>query len=1110
VSAADRGTLEAAEAERRALFERLLAEEGLASADAAGPTRRPDPAAPAALSFAQQRLWFLEQFDPGGAAYNVPGALRLAGPLDAGALRRALESLVRRHAVLGTVFASTADGPVQRPGASAELGWTEEDWTGRADAGAPAALATWLAAEAAAPFDLAHGPLLRARLLRLAPDDHVLALTMHHCVADQWSLGILAAEMAAFYEAERTGRPAGLPDLRVQYADFAVWQRAWGESAACRAQIEWWRRRLADLAPLELPVDFPRETKTSAEAGTHRFAVPAGVRAGLERVAREEGATVFMALLAVFLAQLHRSTGQRDLAVGTPVAGRSRPETAGLIGFFTNTLVVRAAFEGEPDFRGWLRVVRAACVEAYAHQDAPFELLVEALQPPRELDRNPWFDALFVVQERRPDPRLSGLQASYLPTEIPAAKFDLTLTALDGADGGWECWIEYRRGLFSPESAARMAGHFGNLAAAAAAEPGRPLLDLAMLSAAERRQVLVEFNATDRTYADEPLAHRRFEAHADRRPADLAVVDAGERLTYAALEARANRLARHLQRLGVGPESIVGLCLDRTLDMVVGVLGVLKAGGCYLPLDPGYPAERLEYMLADAGASVVVVHAETRGVGLAPAGAARLDLDADATPLERESPERPPCGARGDNLLYLIYTSGSTGRPKGVALTHAALTNLLCWHWETMLTGVRGLLFASLSFDASFHELFSVLGAGGELHVASDEIRRDPAALAAYVAREQIAKVNLPVVVLQRLAADAADAAPPPPSLREVTTTGEALVITPPMIPLFRRLPGCALHNHYGPSETHVVTAYRFPGPPDRLRPPPPIGRPVANTQAYVVDRRGHPVPIGVPGELFFGGANLGRNYHRRPELTAERFVPNPYGSEAGARLYRTGDLARWRPDGNLEFLGRLDEQVKIRGFRVEPGEVESVLTKHPAIAAAAVAARERAGEKCLVAYVVRRPGVAWDLAELRGFLGGQLPEYMVPSAFVELAALPLTPSGKVDRRALPAPEAGLLARDAAYVAPESDAERLIAEIWSELLGVPRIGLDDNFFHLGGHSLLATRLVARIRARTTLELPLRALFERPTLRGAVAALAALAGDRATLEEVARTVREVEG
>jgi amino acid adenylation domain-containing protein len=1097
-------------AQRRALIDRLLADEGIANALPAGPAPRPIPGSSAPLSFAQQRLWFLEQFEPGSAAYNVPGALRLSGPLEGAALRQALERLTDRHEVLRTVFSGTADGPVQSPLSSLPPEWNEEDWAGRPVEAKTAELAVRLADEACRPFDLVRGPLLRARLIRLDPETHVLALTLHHIVADQWSLALLAAEMAAYYREAAGGAPAGLAPLPLQYADFSGWQRKWAEGEACRRQVESWRQGLAGLTPVEYPADFPRPAQSEPRAEVGRFAIAPADRAALEALAAAEGATPFMALLAVFMVQLHRASGARDVAAGTPVTGRARPETAPLIGFFTNTLVIRAAVRGEPTFREWLREIRRTCLAAFAEQDAPFELLVEALQPPRELDRNPWFDAMFVVQEARPVPSLPGVRAEYLPTAVAGAKFDLTLTLSPAEDGGWEGAWDYRAALFAPDTVARMGSHFQNLARAAALTPDRSLLDLEILNPAERTQVLRGFNATQRPYAGSPLVQARFEEWVERRPGAAAIADDREILTYAELEARSNRLARRLQRLGVGPDVIVGLCLDRTVDLAVGVLGVLKAGGCYLPLDPAYPRDRVEFMMADAGSPVLVCHAETRGQLTPAAGATVLDLDLDSASLARESAARPPCAALGGHLLYLIYTSGSTGRPKGIALSHGALGNLIRWHLETLPGGVKGLLFASLSFDASFHEMFAVLGSGGELYVASEKVRHDPAALAECVARERIVKVVLPVVMMQQIAADTADPSGTFPALREVVTTGEALVITPAIIEFFRRMPGCVFHNHYGPSETHVVTAYTFSGPPDRLRPPPPIGVPVANTQIRILDRRGHPAAIGVPGELFIGGANLGRAYHGRPELTADKFVPDPYAETPGARLYRTGDLARWLPSGDVEFLGRLDDQVKIRGFRVEPGEVETLLSKHPGIAGAAVAVRERApGDRMLVGYFVRCAGAGFDIAELRAFLGGLLPDYMVPSAYVELDALPLTPSGKVERRSLPAPAAHRLVRDAAYVAPVTEAERLTAEIWSDLLQVPRVGLDDHFFHLGGHSLLAARLVARIRARTTLELPLRAVFAQPTLRGCVAAMASAAGGTDVLETVALTVREAE-
>ncbi|HEY0967630.1 MAG TPA: amino acid adenylation domain-containing protein [Opitutaceae bacterium] len=1103
--------MSSADADRKALLDLLLAEEGLTADPGLALTPRADPAAPGPLSFAQQRLWFLDQFEPGGSAYNVPGALRLKGSLDAGALRWALVALGERQDVLRTVFVAAGDAPVAKLAPGLAPGWREID-LGELPAGErDGVLQAAIRAEAAATFDLVNGPLLRAVLVRLAPEDHALLVTMHHIVSDQWSLGLLTGELAAGYRAATTGT-GGLVRPAVQYADFAAWQRAWSETPACTAQIDYWRKQLAGTIALELPTAGPRPARPSAAGGTVAFTIPADVRMALEKLAQAEGATLFMALLAAFKVLLHRYTEQRDLAVGTPVTGRSRPETAPLIGFFTNTLVLRTAVTGEPNFRDWLRAVRATCLDAYAHQDAPFELLVEALQPARELNRNPFFDVMFVLQTELPSLALPGVTAQFIPTEIPEAKFDLTLTVREAAGGALEGWVEFRKDLFAADAMTRLAGHYRNLVSSAAAMPDAVLLDLPMMDAAERRLVMETFNATDVAYprTGEPLLHALVEAHVDRTPDAPALVDAAELISYAEMERRANRLAHRLRELGVGPDVIVGLSLARTLDMVIGVLGVLKAGGAYLPLDPGYPADRVAYMLDDARAPVLVTHAETRGKLPIPAGVVELDLDLEAERLAALPVTRPTTGVVGANLLYTIYTSGSTGRPKGTTLPHAAMYNLLRWHHANLLNGARGLLFASLSFDVSFHDIFAVLGTGGELHIATEEHRGDVSALVDYLERARIEKIVLPVVVFQQIAADYGDVPARFAALREVTTTGEALILTPAILELCAKLPHCALHNHYGPAETHVVTAYSFEGPPRRLNPPPPIGRPIANTQIHILDARFNPVPVGVGGELYIGGANLGRDYYRRPELTAQKFIPNPFGRTPGERLYRTGDRARWLPDGNLEFFGRLDDQVKIRGFRVELGEVETTLIKHAGVAGAAVAVRERApGDKCLAAFFVRTPGAEVTPAELRAHVAGLLPDYMVPAVFVPLATLPLTPSGKIHRAGLPAVDARHFENAAAFVPPAGEAEAFVAEVWSGLLGSVRVGREDNFFHLGGHSLLATRVVSRLRARTTLEFPLRLLFEHPTLAGFTAALATVAGGPAMLDEVVRTVRAVE-
>jgi len=1099
------------ETDRKALFDLLLAEEALAAEATDALIARADPKASAELSYAQQRLWFLDQFEPGGAAYNVPGALRLRGELDPAALRAAVEALGMRHDVFSTVFRAEGDQPVARVEADVRPHWTEEDLTARAPAQREAAAQQRLVEEAAATFDLQRGPLVRAVLIKVAPREHLLLITMHHIISDQWSLGLLAGELAGGYraalgEGESPARPA------VQYADYAAWQRRWRETAACAEQIEFWRGQLAGAASLELPTDFGRTGAPSVAGATVAFKVPAAALGRLEAVGKTAGATRFMALLAVFKVLLHRYTGQADLAVGSPVTGRSRPETAPLIGFFTNTLVLRTEVVGEPTFRQWLERVRETCLAAYAHQDVPFELLAEVLSPARELDRTPFFDVMFVHQTELPALNLPGVTAEFLPTEIPEAKFDLTLTVRDAADGSLEGWIEFRTSLYRPETIQRMAQHFVRLIGETGRRPDAALLELPMLNETERERVLHGFNATEQTFArtGEALLHRYIEGWAERAPDRLAVADRTERLTYAELDRRANQLAHRLRGLGVGPEVMVGLGLGRTVDMMVAVLGVMKAGGCYLPLDPGYPADRLVYMLKDSAAPVLITHAESREQFAAPAGVTVLDLDLTAAELAAQPATRVNSGVVGANLAYIIYTSGSTGKPKGTTLSHAAMCNLIDWHYATLRRGSRAVFFASLSFDVSFHDIFAVLGSGGELHIADEAVRADPSRLVELIERERIEKIILPVVVLQQIAADHGDAPRRLASLRELTTTGEALILTPAIAALARQLPACVFHNHYGPSETHVVTAYTFDGPPAQLSPPPPIGRPIANTQIYLLDARGQPVPVGVPGELFIGGANLGRDYHRRPELTAERFVPNPFAANPGERLYRTGDRARWLPDGNIEFYGRLDDQVKIRGFRVELGEVETHLVQHPAVTGAAVARRERpSGDPCLAAFFTTGPGVAVSGAELRTFLADRLPDYMVPAVYVPLPTLPLTPSGKVNRRGLPALEADAFTRTGPATPPADEAEQFVAEIWSELLGVPTIGRDDQFFHLGGHSLLATRVIARIRQRTTLEVPLRELFERPTLAEFTAALADVAGSRETLATIVATVREIE-
>ena len=1091
---------------RQALIDLLLQERGFGAGPSPG-IRPRSTGGPAPLSFAQQRLWFLDQLEPGSAVYNVPGVLQLAGRLDAGALRRALRRVVRRHEVLRVVCAELDGRPAQRP-VDVDLPLVEQDLSGLAPAAREATVRALAAADADRPFDLASPPYARATLLRLGTDDHVLMFTMHHIISDQWSLGILAGELTAFYTEETGGPAAALPPLDVQYGDYAAWQQEWRTGDAFARQITYWRDRLAGLTPLELPADHSRPPEASYRGASRHFTITAPERAALERIGQSAEATPFMTLLALFQVLLYRLTRQRDVAVGTPVANRMQAQLQHLIGFFTNTLVLRTAVDGRASFRRHLAAVRETCLEAYAHQELPFEALVEALQPRRELNRHPLFDVLFVLQAPLPELRMPGVDARFVPQDTTTSKFDLTLTLRESTDG-WDGWVEYRTDLFEAPTIAALIERFRMLLASAVAAPDAAIDDLPLMSDAERHRVVVDFNDTAERFDGDGLVHGLFERQVARTPDAVALVCGDRRLTYAELNRRANRLASLLQEAGAGPDVPVGICLDRSIDTIVSVLAVLKAGAAYAPLDPAYPVDRLAFMLKDAGARLLLGHRATRAL-LPPDPDVRvLDLDDLAAALDARPAENPRSAVHRDSLLYFMYTSGSTGRPKGATLSHHALHNLIRWHLSTLLTGVATLQFAPLSFDASFHEIFAALGSGGTLHMIAETERLDLDALVAHVHEARIAKIILPVVVFQQLAAAYLDRPELFAHLREMLVTGEQLLLTPAILEFCRRVPHCRLHNHYGPSEAHVVTSYTYDRPPAALLPPPPIGRPIANTQIYLLDDRLNPAPVGLAAELYIGGANLARDYHDRPDLTAARFVPDPFARTPGGRLYRTGDLARRLADGNIEYLGRIDQQVKIRGFRVEPGEVETLIGEHPDVAQAAVVVREVVpGEKSLVAFIVWAEGRRGTWEDLRRFAGARLPAYLVPAFFVELSALPLTPSGKVERRSLPTPSS----RDvgAAFVEPRTAAERWLASVWAELLGVARVGVRDNFFELGGHSLLTTRLVSRVRQSLQIDVPLRLAFEQPTIEGFTGGLAARCGGADVLETIVETFLQVQG
>ncbi|MEO6194012.1 MAG: amino acid adenylation domain-containing protein [Thermoanaerobaculia bacterium] len=1043
-------------------------------AEPAVPPLLPAPRAGALpLSFAQQRLWFIDQLEPGSPLYNMPLALRVEGLLRPAVLRRCLGEIVRRHEAVRTVFSLQEDAPVQVIQSPALFALPLVDLSGLPEPAREAAALALTVEEAGRPFDLAHDTKLRGVLLRLAEEDHTVALTMHHVASDGWSMGILVREVTALYAAFAQGQPSPLPELPVQYADFAVWQHSWLRGEVLEGEIAWWGRQLAGLPPLlELPSDRPRPAAQSYRGATRPVRLPAELTRRVEALGRREGATLFMVLLAGFQALLARYSGQDDVAVGSPIAGRNQVEIEGLIGFFVNTLVLRGDLAGTPTFRELLGRVRETALAAYLHQDVPFEKLVEELAPERSLAHPPLFQVMLVLQNAPVESlEIEDLRLRPVGDTGTLAKFDLTLN-LSEHDGGLTGSFEHATDLFDAATIDRLAIHFERLLTAALAAPERPASELPLLSPAERHQAIAEWNDTVAPPASEVLIHDLLTVRAEMAPELPAVVQGEERLTHGELAERSDRLAADLRALGVGPDVLVALFLERSVDLVVALLAVLKAGGAYLPLETSLPRPRLSFLLEDSRAALLLTR-----TGLLPAlpeHSRVLCLD-ELPEGARDGGAAPRPAA--DNLAYVLYTSGSTGHPKGVAVTHRGLANYVLWAADAYPAGEgRGApVHSPLSFDLTVTSLFPPLLAGRCVELVPEE--RGIEGLAAALAEGGFGLVKLTPAhldALQRLLPPERVAA----SAKAFVIGGERL--SGEQLAFWRtHAPDLRLINEYGPTETVVGCSIHEVPPSILPAGPVSIGRPVANTRMLILDPWMDPAPIGVTGELYIGGAGVCRGYLHRPALTAGKLVPDPFGTW-GERLYRTGDLARRMPDGTIEFLGRTDHQVKVRGFRIELGEIEAALLSLPAVREAVVLARENRSEKRLVAYV------AGDVAaeELRRSLRERLPEYMVPAAFVKLAALPLTVNGKVDRQALPAPDGQSL--DVEYVAPRTPVEEVLAGIWAEVLGVERVGVADHFFDLGGHSLLATRVMSRLRAAFGVEMPLRDLFEAPTVEALAA------------------------
>ncbi|HEX2204790.1 MAG TPA: amino acid adenylation domain-containing protein [Longimicrobium sp.] len=1044
---------------------------------AAAPPVRPVPRGGALpLSFAQQRLWFLDRLEPGSTRYNVPVALRLSGPLDVAALEKAVDRVVRRHEALRTTFAAVEADAVQviaPPSAFTLAVEPIED----ADDGEAEALRR-ARAEADAPFDLARGPLFRARLLRMGAEEHVLLMTTHHTVADGWSIGLLFRELSALYAAFAEGRPSPLAPLPVQYADFAAWQRGVLGDHVLDAQLEWWRAALAGApALLELPTDHPRPSAPAHRGATARARLPRETAAALRTLGRREGVTLFMSLLAAYQALLGRCAGQDEVVVGSAIAGRTRGETEGVVGDFVNMLALRADLSGDPTFRELLRRVRETTLGAYAHQDLPFERLVEALHPERSLQHSPVFQAYFVLHGAYFDvPDFPGLRVARVVVEETQAKFDLSLSATEGHDGIGLA-LHYDRDLFEPATARRLLGQLVRLLAAAAADPGRPLSALTTVTEEERARIAA-------WEAGPPLADSiapwpaQVAARVREAPEAVALVHSGDVVTYAEMDARANRLARHLRRLGVGPESRVGLCLARTPELVVSLLGILRAGAAAVPLEPHFPPARIASVLADAGAGWVVGTAATLEPVAIPEACRpiRLDEAATKTAVDSESPEDPKVELHPDSVWAVFYTSGSTGKPKGVMVRHASLASFAAWMRERfpLETGERVLAATSVCFDVHVAEVHHALAAGGTLVIVENALSL--AELPADAGFAQAAMVPTAARELLSLGRF-------PAGVRRVLLAGEPLPDD-----LARALFGAGVrevHNLYGPTEDTTYSTHSPLAPGERVT----IGRPFHGRRVYVLDGRLERVPVGVVGEIYLAGCGLARGYLGRPGLTAERFVPDPHGPP-GSRMYASGDRGRWLDTGELGFAGRADFQVKLRGFRVEPGEVENVLREHPAVRDAVVAARGSDAARRLVAWVAAAEGEHPDPVDLAAWVKGRLPAYMVPAAVVVMDALPRTATDKVDRNALPEPV--LEAEERPYLPPRTATEAGIAEVWAEVLGVERVGADDDFFALGGHSLGAMHAWAKLRERFGVELPLRALFEHPALEALARAVDAAA------------------
>ncbi len=1073
MSDASKRTAELTPAQKRALLAQLLQKQASQSKSILP------------LSFGQQALWFLYKLAPQSWAYNVLFSVRIRSYVDIPALQGAFGTLIERHPSLRTTYTVRDSIPIQQVHEHTQVHFEQTDTS----AWSQDELNNRLVEAARRPFDLEQGPVLRVNLFTQSATEHIFLLTVHHIAVDFWSLTVILDELRVLYPAQRAGTQAHLPPLDLQYTDYVRWQAEMLASAEGERLWAYWQRQLAgELPVLNLPTDRPRPPVQTHCGASHAFKLSEELTGQLKALAQAEEATLYMTILAAFQVLLYRYTGQEDILVGSPTTGRSRRESSGLVGDFINPVVLRADLSGNPSFKRFLTQVRHTVLDALKHQDYPFALLVERLHPTQEPSRSPLFQVMLILRKLHRFEELSefivpsetearmdfgGLELEPLVVAQQEGQFDLTLEMLE-TGGSLKGVLKYNPDLFDACTVHRMAGHFQILLSSVVANPEQPISTLPFLSAAEQHQLLVEWNRTQTDYPMNACIHKLFEAQVEQTPDAVAVVEESEQLTYGELNARANQLAHYLRALGVGPDVLVGICLERSPLMVVGLLGILKAGGAYVPLDPAYPLERLAFMLEDASVSVLLTQERLVAGGLPEHGAKVVCLDSGWQSIAQSEQENPSPKATADDLAYVIYTSGSTGKPKGVQIPHRAVVNFLHSMQERPGLTNQDILLSvtSLSFDIAALELFLPLIVGAQLVVVSREVATDGSKL--------LASLLDGATVLQATPATwrlLLEAGWQGTGRLKVLCGGEALSRELANQLLER---SASLWNMYGPTETTIWSAvYQVQSSGDAVS----IGRPIANTQIYLLDLHLQPVPIGVPGEMYIGGAGLARGYLNRPELTAQNFISNCFSDEPKPRLYRTGDLARYLPSGNIEYLGRIDHQVKIRGFRIELGEIEAVLSQHPAVLQTVVLVREDIpGDKRLVAYVVTNQSLSPSKSELRRCLKEQLPEYMVPSAFVMLDSLPLTPNGKVDRRALPIPEEGLRPDlELTYVAPQTEVERTIATVWQEVLHVEQVGVHDNFFDLGGHSLLMAQIHSKLQKLVERDVSMIELFKYPTI-----------------------------